>query len=64
MNTYSKNIRITSDVPIFVTSPDPIRWYAHSSNEPSGKKHAKDDGQIDCRWKMYELTRSIPDDEK
>lgn len=64
MNTYSKNIRITSDVPIFATSPDPIRWYAHRFDEPRGKKHAKEDGQIDCRWKMYELTRSIPDDEK
>lgn len=64
MNTFSKNIRITSDVPIFATGPDPIRWYAVRFDEPRGAKHVKEDGQIDCRWKTFELTHTIADDEK
>ena len=64
MNTYAKNLHIKTDVPIFATGPDPIRWYAVRSDEPRRKKHDKEDGQIDCRWKTFELTRTIPLNER
>ena len=64
MNTYAENIFIKSDVPIFATGPDPIRWYAYKSDEVRRSKHTKEDDQIDCRFKTFELTRTIPVNER
>lgn len=59
MNTHAKHILIKSDVPIFGTGPDPIRWYASHPEESRKKKHDKEDHQIDDRWLTFEFKHSF-----
>lgn len=64
MNSFCKHVHITTDVPIFGTGPDPIRWYTTHPEEPRNKKHAKEDGQMDSRWRTFELTYTFTEQER
>ena len=59
MNTHAKHIIISSDVPIFDTGPEPLRWYALSTDEPRKERHKKEDEQMDDRWKLFHFEHSF-----
>ena len=60
MNHYSKHISIHTDVPIFATGPDPIRWYSRQENEPRDTtKHKHEDQQMEDRWNIFRLSHTF-----
>ncbi len=64
MNSYAKHILVNTDVPIFATGPEKIRWYSNNNEEARGKRHAKEDSQMDDRWVTYELKHTFPKHER
>ena len=64
MNSFAKHIVIDTDVPVFGTGPELIRWYSNSNEEARGKKHAKEDSQIDDRWVTFEFKHTFPKHER
>ena len=58
-NHFQGDLSITSDIPIFATGPEMIRWYANHEEEPRGPRHGKEDRQMACRWKKFELTHQF-----
>ena len=61
MNHYSKHVHIVSDVPIFGTGPDLIKWYAHHPDEIRTTVHQKEDNQMKLRWKTFTFTHIFTD---
>ena len=60
MNHYSKHISIDTDVPIFGSGPDSIRWYSRQENEPRDTtKHKHEDQQMEDRWNIFRLTHTF-----
>ena len=64
MNSFAKHIVIKTDVPIFGTGPDRLKWYSNQSEEPRKSKHAKEDAQMEERWKTFELKHSFTGKER
>ncbi len=55
---FSEDIELTSDIPFFATSIAPITFVGRSS-DPSGE-----DAMMSARWKDFNFTHSIPQDEQ
>ena len=64
MNTHTKHIKISSDVPIFATSPRMFQWYAMDPQEPRTEIHNKEDEQIKERFKVFQFSHTIPMNER
>lgn len=59
MNSHSRHIKITGDVPIFATSPRDITWYANREDEARTDKHDEEDFQMSERWLKFKLTHKF-----
>ena len=64
MNTFSKHIKIDTDVPIFATSSNPIRWYSHNLEEIRTEKHQREDDQMEQRWRQFDFSHKFTPDHR
>ncbi len=61
MNHYAKHVHITSDLPIFGTGPELIKWYGHHPDEIRTTRHLREDEQMQLRWRKFTLTHVFTD---
>lgn len=64
MNSYSKHIKITSDIPFFATSIAQFRWWKNESEEPQIDHHKKENEMMRSRWHVIELAYVFKEEDK
>ncbi len=59
MNHFSKHVHIASDIPIFATGSDMLKWYGGHPDEIHTTRHQNEDEQMSKRWKIFTFTHSF-----
>ena len=64
MNSFTKHIRLTSDIPIIATSSGEVKFYINHPDEPQSHRHATENGMTESRWKVFHLRHQFKEEDK
>ena len=56
MNTFCKHIKLTTDIPVFATSSNVLKWHKNDPDEAESDRHKWENDMMASRWRHFELT--------